>query len=133
MEYFLGFAIASVVSIIASLVGFDKERGFYAVVLIVIASYYVLFAAVGASLSTLAKELLPLTFFVFIAIVGFKRSQWLLVLGLAAHGVFDLLHPHLIDNPGVPIWWPGFCLTYDLTAALYLAWLLKSRDGKNAA
>ena len=55
MEYFLGFVVASVVSILASLIGFDKERGFYAVVLIVIASYYVLFAAVGASLSTLAK------------------------------------------------------------------------------
>jgi hypothetical protein len=132
MEYFLGFIIASVVSSLASLVGFDKERGFYAVVLIVIASYYVLFAAIGAPLSTLAEELLPLTFFVLIAVVGFKGSPWLIVAGLAAHGVYDILHPHLIDNPGVPIWWPSFCLAYDLTAALYLAWLLKNRDGQPA-
>jgi hypothetical protein len=133
MEYLVGFLVASGVSVLASLVGFDKERGFYAVVLIVIASYYVLFAAVGASFSTLAQELLPLTLFVLIAVVGFKWSQWLLVVGLAAHGVFDLVHPHLIENPGVPVWWPGFCLAYDLTAALYLAWLLKTRDGKSAA
>jgi hypothetical protein len=33
----------------------------------------------------------------------------------------------LIQNPGVPAWWPGFCLTYDIAAAGYLAWILRSR------
>ena len=31
-----------------------------------------------------------------------------------------------IANPGVPTWWPGFCLAYDVIAAGYLSWLLKS-------
>jgi len=40
--------------------------------------------------------------------------------------VFDLVHGRVISNPGVPAWWPAFCLTYDITAAAYLAWLIKS-------
>jgi hypothetical protein len=40
---------------------------------------------------------------------------------------FDFTHAALISNPGVPVWWPQFCLGYDVTAALYLAGLLKSR------
>ena len=133
MEYVLGFVIGGLVSVLASLVGLDRERGFYAVVLIVIASYYVLFAVVGASASALVAELLLMVVFAFIAIVGFKRSPWFLVVGLSGHGIFDFLHPHLIDNPGVPSWWPGFCLAYDITAASYLAWLLNTRHVKNAA
>ena len=27
----------------------------------------------------------------------------------------------------MPAWWPGFCLTYDVAAAGYLAWILRSR------
>jgi hypothetical protein len=133
MEYLLGFAVASLVSVLATLVGFDKERGFYAVVLIVIASYYVLFAVMGASASTLATELLALAVFAFVAIIGFKRSPWIVVAGLAGHAVFDFLHPHFVVNAGVPDWWPGFCLAYDLTAASYLAWLLKNRGANHAA
>jgi hypothetical protein len=39
--------------------------------------------------------------------------------------MLDLAHDRFISNPGVPLWWPAFCLAYDLTAAAYLAWLLK--------
>ncbi len=133
MEYLLGFGIAGLISISASLIGFDKDRAFYAVVLIVIASYYILFAAMGSSGRALAAESLPMAAFASVAIVGFKRCPWLLVLGLAGHGVFDLAHSAIISNPGVPRWWPGFCLAYDFTAALYLAVLLKRQHSRNAA
>ena len=39
----------------------------------------------------------------------------------------------VISNPGVPTWWPEFCLAYDVTAAVYLAWLLKSGRIRAAA
>jgi hypothetical protein len=128
MEYLIGFSVAISVCLAASLVGFDKDRAFYPVVLVVIASYYILFATMGASLQTLLIELAAAGLFAVVAILGFKRSPWLIVAGLAAHGAFDLLHPLLAHNPGVPVWWPGFCLAYDLTAALYLMILLKSRE-----
>ena len=28
--------------------------------------------------------------------------------------VFDIVHHLLIENPGVPQWWPGFCLVFDV-------------------
>jgi hypothetical protein len=65
--------------------------------------------------------------FVVAASLGFRRSLWLVVAALAAHGVQDLFHARFITNPGVPAWWPAFCMTYDVAAAGYLAWRL-TRD-----
>jgi hypothetical protein len=33
-------------------------------------------------------------------------------------------HAQLVDNPGMPAWWPAFCGAYDLAAAGYLTWRL---------
>ena len=30
---------------------------------------------------------------------------------------------HIVTNAGVPVWWPAFCLAFDLGAAGALAWL----------
>jgi hypothetical protein len=64
---------------------------------------------------------------VAIAVMGYKRSLWIVAAGLAAHGIFDLVHGQLINNPGVPSFWPNFCLSYDLVAAGYLSVLLLRR------
>ena len=40
---------------------------------------------------------------------------------LVGHGVFDLVHRFFIDNPGVPQWWPGFCLAFDALLGGFLA------------
>jgi hypothetical protein len=71
--------------------------------------------------------------FIALAVAGFKRSLWLVVVALAGHGILDLFHASLISNPGVPDWWPSFCGTYDITAAAYLAWLLKRGRVRAAA
>jgi hypothetical protein len=39
----------------------------------------------------------------------------------------------VISNPGVPGWWPMFCLAYDVTAGVYLGWLLKTRGRQSRA
>jgi hypothetical protein len=64
--------------------------------------------------------------FIAAAAIGFRSSLWVVALALAAHGVFDLVHSRVISNPGVPAWWPAFCGAYDVTAAAYLAWLLRT-------
>jgi hypothetical protein len=92
--------------------------------MVVIASYYALFAVIGGSIQVLVIESIVIVAFLGASIAGFKRSLWLVVAALAGHGVFDLVHGHLIENPGVPPWWPHFCLAYDVVAAAYLAWLL---------
>jgi hypothetical protein len=125
VPYLAGIALALTISIIANVVGFDRDRAFYPTLLVVIASYYVLFAVMGGSGSALVLETLVLAGFLLVAAIGFKNNLWLVVAALALHGIFDWFHGHLVDNPGVPAWWPAFCLTYDITAAAFLAWLLK--------
>ena len=113
--------------------GLDRDRAFYPVVTIVVASYYALFAVMGASTDALVLELLFSTVFLAAAVWGFKSSLWLIVAALVAHGTFDLGHGIVVSNPGVPRWWPQFCLTFDATLAAYLAWLLRSGRLRAAA
>jgi|SRR5690242_17472576 len=129
MEYLIGVGLAAVVCALATLVGFDRDRVFYPTLLAVIATYYILFAVVGSSMPALALELLMAGAFLALAVAGFKKNLWLIVAGLAGHGVFDFFHHLLIQNPGVPAWWPGFCLSFDVLAGGFLAILLMRRPG----
>ncbi len=122
----IGVTLAFVVGLFATVVGLDRDRAFYPTVTIVVASYYALFAVMGASTDVLLLECLAATVFLAVAVSGFKSSLWLVVVALVAHGVFDFVRGDLIANPGVPAWWSAFCLAYDVTAGAYLAWLLKS-------
>ena len=47
MGYAIGIVLALCVSVFARVVGLDRDRAFYPTVLVVIASYYVLFAVMG--------------------------------------------------------------------------------------
>ena len=124
MEFLVGIVLALFISLSATLVGLDKDRAFYPTVLVVIASYYNLFAVIGGSTQALIVESLVMAVFVAATVLGFKRNLWIVVVALFAHGVFDFFHGHVIANPGVPVWWPMFCLSYDVAAAIYLARLL---------
>ncbi len=121
MEYGIGLILSLAVAGLAVMIGFDRERVFYPTVLIVIASYYVLFAVMGASRRTLILEILVASGFLLIGILGFKRNLWLVAIALVGHGAFDFLRPGFIDNPGVPRWWPGFCLVFDVVIGGLLA------------
>ena len=121
MEYAIGLILGLGVAAFAAMIGFDRERAFYPTVLMVIASYYVLFAVMGASRRTLALEIVVASVFFLAAVVGFKTSPWLLVAAIVGHGVFDFAHHWFIDNPGVPHWWPGFCLAFDVSFGAFLA------------
>jgi hypothetical protein len=97
------------------------------VVLVIIASYYVLFAVMGGSTRALLIESIAMTLFVVIAVAGFKFNIWLVVAALAGHGIFDMVHGQLITNPGVPTWWPPFCLAYDVVVAAVVAIVVRGR------
>jgi hypothetical protein len=121
MGYFTGITLALAVAAFARWSGFDRERAFYPSVVVVVASYYVLFAAMDGSVHTLVVEAVAMAVFTVAAVLGFKRYPWLVVAGLVGHGAFDLVHDLVITNPGVPEWWPAFCLTFDLGAGALLA------------
>ena len=125
MAVLVGALLATAVGLFATAIGLDRDRAFYPTVTIVVASLYALFAVMGASTNALMLESVAGAVFIAAAALGFRSSLWVVALALAAHGVFDLAHSRVISNPGVPAWWPAFCLTYDLTAAAYLALLLR--------
>jgi hypothetical protein len=114
MEYVIGLFLSLAVAGFAIIVGLDRERAFYPTVMIVIALYYVLFAVMAPSGRPLVDEIFAASAFLVLATIGYKRNLWLVAIALVGHGVFDFVHHFLIENPGVPHWWPGFCLVFDL-------------------
>jgi hypothetical protein len=127
MAFVIGIVLALSVALSARLVGLDRDRAFYPTVTIVIALTYVLFGAISGSLSTVLLESTVTAAFVIAAVAGFKSSLWIVVGALAAHGIFDGFHGYVVENAGVPVWWPAFCLAYDVAAAGGLAWLITTR------
>ena len=126
IAYAIGIILALLISSLARLGRFDRDRVFYPTLTVAISSYYILFAVLGGSTRALILESLVLAGFVAVAYLGFRFNLWLVVVALAGHGLQDMVHPHLVANPGVPAWWPPFCMAYDIVAAGFLAWLLQS-------
>ena len=128
LPYVAGVVLSIGVALFARWAGFDRDRAFYPTVLIVVASYYVLFAVMSGSVETVLLESIVMTLFAAAAVAGFKGSAWIAVAALAGHGVQDAVHGHIIANAGVPAWWPAWCLAYDVGAAAALAWILTRAD-----
>ena len=133
MALVVGIVLAVAVGLFTTAIGMDRDRALYPAVTFVVASLYALFAVMGGSNRALLLECAVGAVFVVLAAVGFRSSLWLVALALAAHGAFDLVHGRLVSNPGVPSWWPPFCMAYDVTAAAYLAWLLQRGRVRAAA
>jgi len=129
MEYMVGIGLAALVCSFALFTGFDRDRVFYPTVALVVAHYYILFAVMGRSNPAVIWESLAAVLFFALAVAGFKKNLWWSVAALAGHGVFDFFHHLLIQNPGVPVWWPGFCLSFDILAGGFLATLVLQRSG----
>jgi hypothetical protein len=95
--------------------------------LIVIASYYDLFAVIGGNGGVLGVEVAISIAFAALAILGFRVNLWLTVVGLLGHAALDFFHTHVVTNTGLPAWWPMFCATFDAVAGFYLAGRLLSK------
>src|SRR5262245_12795142 len=113
MSIAVGVVFALLVGVFGMATGLARDRAFYPVILIVIAFYYVLFAVMGGSSQALWLDSMIAGAFIAAAVVGFKRSLWIVVAALVGHGILDSFHGAVVSNPGVPAWWPGFCIGYD--------------------
>ena len=125
LPFVIGIVASAGVALFARKVGLDRDRAFYPTVMIVIALYYVLFAVMTGSIQTVLAESVVMVMFAAAAVAGFRSSAWIVAAALAGHGVFDAFHGYVIENPGVPAWWPAWCFAYDVGAAAGLAWLLR--------
>jgi hypothetical protein len=92
----------------------------YALGLALIASVYIGFAVADGRRSVLVVESGVATIFVIVAAAGVTGSPWLLVAGLAGHGLKDLWQ-HRRQFVANTRWWPPFCLVVDWVAATVIA------------
>jgi hypothetical protein len=92
----------------------------YALGLAVIASVYVGFAVADGRPTVIAVESSVTLAFVVVAAAAVTGSPWLLVAGLAGHGLKDLWQhrSHFVANTR---WWPPFCLVVDWVVAAIIA------------
>ena len=127
MEYIVGIILALLFCGAAAWLGMDRERVFCPAVVMAVASYYLAFAVVDGRSEVMLSELAIAAVFIVAAVAGFKRSPWIAVVALGGHGVMDAFHHHVVHNAGVPQVWPGFCMSFDVTAAAFVAWVMLAR------
>ena len=88
----------------------------YALGLVLIAAVYVGFAVADGRPKVIAVESSVAFAFVVVAAAAVTGSPWLLVIGLAGHGLKDLWQhrSHYVANTR---WWPPFCMVVDWVVA----------------
>jgi hypothetical protein len=96
------------------------EATVYALGLTLIAAVYIGFSVADGRSRVVVVETVVATVFVVIAASAVTGSAWLIVAGLAGHGLKDLWQQHsrFVANTR---WWPPFCATVDFVAAVIIA------------
>tara|TARA_R110002167_G_scaffold91570_2_gene246399 strand:- start:71 stop:475 length:405 start_codon:yes stop_codon:yes gene_type:complete len=115
---FIGLGLGGAIALFARQMRFDQDRSFYPTVLIVIASYYVLFAVMSGA--PIVVELVVAGIFSALAIAGAHYRVPLAGWGILLHGIFDFTRVGLIGDGGAPLWWPAFCGGIDVVLGLWL-------------
>jgi hypothetical protein len=92
----------------------------YALGLVFIAAIYIGFSVADGRRKVIAAEVAVATVFVVVAAAAVTGPAWLLVVGLAGHGLKDLWQHRTQFVTGTR-WWPPFCATVDFVVAAILA------------
>lgn len=92
----------------------------YALGLTLIAAVYIGFSVADGRPKVIVVETGVATVFVVVAAAAVSGSAWLIVAGLAGHGLKDLWqhHTRFVSNTR---WWPPFCAAVDFVAATVIA------------
>jgi len=92
----------------------------YAFGLTLIAAIYIGFAVADGRSTVIAVETVVAAVFVVIAAAAVTGPEWLVVAGLAGHGLKDLWQ-HRTGFVANTRWWPPFCATVDFVVAGIIA------------
>jgi hypothetical protein len=92
----------------------------YALGLALIAAIYIGFAVADGRRHVLAVETAVASAFVVVAAAAVTGTAWLIVAGLAGHGVKDMWQ-HRTGFVAGTRWWPPFCAAVDFVAAGLIA------------
>jgi hypothetical protein len=95
-------------------------RTVYALGIPLIAAVYIGFAVADGRPHVLAVESTVVAAFVVVAAAAVTGTPWLVVAGLAGHGVKDIWQ-HRTQFVADTRWWPPFCAAVDFVAAALIA------------
>lgn len=118
---------AGTVAIVRRFLPARVEQVFFGVFLVLIAAFYLAFAAYFNNPNTWPMELAAFAVFALFGLAG-CRTAALLILGYLLHGIWDLLHelPVYTDFQlgadrltEIPMTYGVFCVTYDWCMAAY--------------
>jgi hypothetical protein len=122
-------AAAGTISIGRKIFAPKAEQIFYAMFLIMVAAFYLAFAAYFGSTTSWRLETAVVVAFVVIGLLG-ARLPFVLIAGYILHGLWDLLHElqaHGVYSgfePGqltaIPLAYGVFCAAFDICVAAYL-------------
>ena len=121
-------AAAGIIFIARKFLAPKMEQIFYAMFLILIAAFYLAFAAYFGVATTWRMETAVVMAFVVIGLLG-ARLPFALIVGYPLHGLWDLLHElqahgaHSPFEPGqltaIPLAYGVFCAAFDFCMAAY--------------
>src|SRR5215469_13907424 len=121
-------AAAGTISIARKMLAPKAEQIFYAIFLIMIAAFYLAFAAYFGAAMALRLETAVVAVFVALALLGL-RLPLVLIVGYSLHGLWDLLHEfqahgaYSAFDPGqltqIPLAYGFFCAAFDFCMAAY--------------
>jgi len=125
----IGFmAAAGAVYIVRKILAPKAEQIFYAIFLIMIAAFYLAFAAYYGAATAWRMETAVVMVFVAIGLLG-ARLPFALIAGYSLHGLWDLLHElqahgvYSLLEPGrltaIPLAYGVFCAAFDFCMAGY--------------
>jgi hypothetical protein len=97
-----------------------EPEAVYALSLPLIAAVYIGFAVADGRRHVLVVETAVVSAFVVVAAAAVTGSAWLIVAGLAGHGLKDMWQHRTRFVAGTR-WWPPFCAAVDFVAAVLLA------------
>ena len=83
MPYAIAIVLALLIAVVTRATGMDRERVLYPVILIVVGSYYALFATMGASTSSVVTETIGAVVFLAVAVIGYRVNLWIVAAGRA--------------------------------------------------
>ena len=125
----IGFlAAAGAIFIARKILAPKAEQIFYAMFLIMIAAFYLAFAAYFGAATAWRLETAVVLAFAAIGLVG-VRLPWALIIGYPLHGLWDALHElqahgaYFAFEPGqmtpIPLAYGVFCAVFDFAVAGY--------------
>lgn len=125
IEALIGAAVGVLTIVLARSI--RGERWLYSIGLLTLPGLYASFALFAGEQGVGVREMvygIPyLVAGLFFAFVSVRQSAVVVGVFWLLHGLYDLVHAQLINNPGVPDGYPVFCFVVDVVVGAYLLWL----------